>query len=43
MNPKKAGAATEEIVEALMIAKFAKSATAMASSIPALEWLVNNK
>jgi AhpD family alkylhydroperoxidase len=40
---KKAGAGTEEIVEALIIVKFAKSATAMASSIPALEWLVNNK
>jgi AhpD family alkylhydroperoxidase len=40
---KKAGATTEEIVEAFTIAKFAKSATAMASSMPAFEWLVNNK
>ena len=40
---KKAGATTEEIVETFTIAKFAKSATAMASSIPALEWLVNNR
>ena len=40
---KKAGAKTEEIVEAFAIAKFAKSATAMSSSMPAFEWLVNNK
>jgi AhpD family alkylhydroperoxidase len=40
---KKSGAKTEEIVEAFAIAKFAKSATAMSSSMPAFEWLVNNK
>lgn len=40
---KKAGATTEEIVEAFIVAKFAKSASAMASSMPAFEWLVNNK
>lgn len=40
---KKAGASTEEIIEAFAIAKFAKSATAMASSMPAFEWLINNK
>ena len=39
---KKAGATTEEIIEAFAIAKFAKSATAMASSVPAFEWLMEN-
>ena len=42
-HAKKAGATTEEIIEAFAVARFAKSATAMASSMPAFEWLVNNK
>lgn len=40
---KKAGATTEEIMEAFAIARFARSAPAMASAMPAFEWLVNNK
>lgn len=40
---KKAGAGAEEIVEAMAVVRFAKSASAMACSIPALEWLANNK
>ena len=40
---KKAGASTEEIIEAFAAARFAKSASAMASSMPAFEWLANNK
>ena len=40
---KKAGASTEEIIEAFAVARFAKSASAMACSLPTFEWLVNNK
>lgn len=40
---KKAGATTEEIMEAFAVAKFSKAATMLSSSLPALEWLVNNK
>lgn len=40
---QKAGASTEEIIEAFAVARFAKSASAMASSMPAFEWLANNK
>lgn len=40
---KKAGAATEEIMEAFAVAKFSKAATTLSSSLPALEWLVNNR
>ena len=40
---KKAGATTEEIMEAFAIAKFSKGASAISSSLPAMEWLVSNK
>jgi AhpD family alkylhydroperoxidase len=40
---KKAGASTEEIMETFAVAKFSKAATTLSSSLPALEWLVNNK
>jgi AhpD family alkylhydroperoxidase len=40
---KKAGATTEEIIEAFSVARFAKSAASMASSMPAFEWLANNR
>ncbi len=40
---KKAGASTDEIIEAFAVARFAKSASAMGSSMPALEWLANNQ
>ena len=39
---KKAGVSTDEINEAFAVARFAKSASAMASSMPAFEWLANN-
>lgn len=39
---KKTGATTEEILEAFSIARFARSAPAMASAIPAFEWLLSN-
>lgn len=40
---KQAGATTEEIMEAFAVAKFSKAATTLSSSLPALEWLVNNR
>jgi AhpD family alkylhydroperoxidase len=40
---KKAGATTGEIMEAFAVARFARSAPAMASAVPAMEWLLNNK
>jgi AhpD family alkylhydroperoxidase len=40
---KKAGASTQEIMETFAVAKFSKAATALSSSLPALEWLINNK
>jgi AhpD family alkylhydroperoxidase len=40
---KKAGATTEEIMETFALAKFSKAASAISSSVAALEWLVNNK
>lgn len=40
---KKAGASVQEIMETFAVAKFSKSATVLSSSLPALEWLVNNK
>jgi len=39
---KKAGASIQEIVEAFAIAKFSKAGTTLSSSLPALEWLVDN-
>ncbi len=42
-HAKKAGASTEEIIEAFAVSRFAKSASAMASSMLAFEWLANNK
>jgi len=43
MTAKKAGATVEEIMEAFAVAKFSKGATALSSSLPALEWLAGNK
>ena len=40
---KKAGATTEEILEAFAIARFARSAPAMASAMPTFEWLLNGR
>ena len=40
---KKAGASVAEIMEVFAIAKFSKAASALSSSVPALEWLANNK
>lgn len=40
---KKAGATVQEIMEAFAVAKFTKAATSLSSSLPAMEWLVNNK
>jgi len=40
---KKAGATTDEIMEAFAIARFARSAPAMASAMQAMEWLIENK
>ncbi|HEY8891383.1 MAG TPA: carboxymuconolactone decarboxylase family protein [Clostridium sp.] len=40
---KKSGATVEEIMEVFSIAKFAKAATALSSSTPAFEWLLENK
>ncbi len=40
---KKAGASVQEIMETFAVAKFSKAATVLSSSLPALEWLVNNK
>jgi AhpD family alkylhydroperoxidase len=40
---KKAGATVQEIMEAFAVAKFSKAATALSSSLPALEWLAENK
>ncbi len=37
---KKAGATTEEILEAFAIARFARSAPALASALPTFEWLL---
>jgi AhpD family alkylhydroperoxidase len=42
-SSKKAGATVEEIMETFAVAKFSKAATTLSSSLPALEWLVNNK
>ena len=43
MRAKMAGASIQEIIEAFAVAKFSKAGTALSSSLPALEWLVNNK
>ena len=40
---KKSGATVDEIMEVFAIAKFAKAATALSSSAPAFEWLLENK
>ena len=40
---KKIGATVEEIMEVFAITKFAKAATALSSSAPAFEWLLENK
>ena len=40
---KKAGASIQEIMETFAVAKFSKAATTLSSSLPALEWLINNK
>ena len=40
---RKAGASVQEIMETFAIAKFSKAATTLSSSLPAMEWLVNNK
>ena len=37
---KQAGASKQEIMEAIAVAKFSKSSTVVANSVPALEWLV---
>jgi AhpD family alkylhydroperoxidase len=40
---KKAGASIQEIMETFAVAKFSKAATTLSNSLPALEWLVENK
>ena len=43
MVAKKSGATTEEIMEAFALAKFGKAATTLSNSMPAFEWLLNNR
>ncbi|MGB9686482.1 MAG: carboxymuconolactone decarboxylase family protein [Rectinema subterraneum] len=40
---KKLGATKAEIMEAIAVAKFAKSATVLSNSAPALEWLLTQE
>lgn len=40
---KKNSATVEEIMETIALAKFAKSATVLSNSAPAMEWLLENK
>lgn len=43
MRARKAGASIHEIMEAFAVAKFTKAGTTLSSSLPALEWLVDNQ
>ena len=40
---KKSGATKAEIMEAIAVAKFAKSATVLSAAAPALEWLASQE
>lgn len=40
---KKSGATQQEIMEAIAVAKFSKSATVLSNAAPALEWLLSQE